>query len=107
MTLTVMAETAPLQENDGVMFVGNTRVPLDTVITVFNQGMTAEEIVCRYPSLNLADVYSTISFYLNHQEEVEIYLEKRRRRSQEIRVMNQTRFDSKALRDRLLARKTE
>ncbi|AIE73403.1 MULTISPECIES: DUF433 domain-containing protein [unclassified Synechocystis] len=107
MTLTVVAETAPLRENDGVMLVGNTRVPLDTVITVFNQGMTAEEIVCRYPSLNLADVYGTISFYLNHQEEVEIYLEKRRRQSQEIRVMNQTRFDSKVLRDRLLARKTD
>ncbi|WP_249213875.1 MULTISPECIES: DUF433 domain-containing protein [unclassified Synechocystis] len=81
MTLTIVAETAPLRENDGVMWVGNTRVPLDTVVTVFNQGMTAEEIVSRYPSLNLADVYGVISFYLNHQKEVEIYLEGRRWRS--------------------------
>lgn len=108
MTLAIAAEAAPLQANeDGVILVGNTRVTLDTVVAVFNQGTTAEEIAHRYPSLLLADIYATIAFYLKHQSEVEAYLQQRRQRSQEIREMNQARFDSQGLRDRLLARRTE
>jgi uncharacterized protein (DUF433 family) len=108
MTLEVVAEPAPLKANeDGVILVGRTRVTLDTVVAVFQQGATAEEIVYRYPSLNLADVYATIAFYLKHQSEVEAYLQQRRQQAQEIRAMNQARFDSQGLRDRLLARKAE
>ena len=106
MTLAILAETAPLQANeDGVILVGKTRVTLDTVVSVFNQGATAEEIVNRYPSLNLADVYATIAFYLNHQSEVESYLQQRQQQAQKIPVINQGRFDPQGLRDRLLARK--
>lgn len=108
MTLVIVAEPAPLKANeDGVILVGQTRVTLDTVVAVFNQGATAEEIVYRYPSLKLADVYATIAFYLNHQSEVEAYLQQRRQQAQEIREMNQVRFDPQGLRDRLLARRTE
>ncbi|MDJ0559662.1 MAG: DUF433 domain-containing protein [Microcystis sp. M53599_WE4] len=106
MTLAILAEPAPLQANeDGVILVGKTRVTLDTVVSVFNQGATAEEIVNRYPSLNLADVYATIAFYLKHQSEVEAYLQQRQQQAQKIRVINQARFDPQGLRDRLLARK--
>ena len=106
MTLSIMAEPAPLKSNeDGVVLVGKTRVTLDTVVAVFKQGATAEEIVYRYPSLNLADVYATIAFYLNHQPEVEAYLQQRGQQSQEIRTINQANFNPQSLRDRLLARK--
>lgn len=108
MTLAIVSEAAPLQANeDGVILVGKTRVTLDTVVAVFNQGATAEEIAYRYPSLNLADIYATIAFYLKHQQEVEAYLQQRWQRSQEIREMNQAKFDPQGLRDRLLARKAE
>ena len=108
MTLAIVAESPPLKANeDGVILVGKTRVTLDTVVAVFEQGATAEEIVYRYPSLNLADVYATVAFYLKHQLEVEAYLQQRRQQSQEIRAMNQARFDPQGLRDRLLARQTE
>src|SRR4028118_1661925 len=108
MTLVVVAEPAPLETNaDGVLRVGKTPVTLDTVIAVFKQGTTAEEIVYRYPSLRLADVYATIGFYLNHQQEVETYLQLRQQQAQEIRKMNEARFDPQGLRDRLLARKQE
>jgi len=71
--------------------VGKTPVTLDTVIAVFKQGSTAEEIVYRYPSLRLADVYAAIAFYLNHQQEVETYLQLRQQQAQEIRKMNEAR----------------
>ncbi|GET38692.1 DUF433 domain-containing protein [Microseira wollei] len=106
MTLTIAAEPAPLRVNaDGVVLVGKTRVPLDTVVYVFQQGATAEEIVYRFPSLKLADVYATIAFYLNHQQEVETYLQQRQQQAQEIRKMNEAKFDPQGWRDRLLARK--
>lgn len=108
MTLVLTAESPPLATNiDGVIQVGKTRVTLDTIVNVFNQGMTAEEIVYRYPSLKLADIYATISFYLNHQQEVEEYLRQRQSQAHEIRKTNETRFDPQGLRNRLLARQAE
>lgn len=108
MTLAILAERAPLHIIDnGVVRVGKTRVTLDTVVAVFKQGATTEEIVYRYPSLKLADVYATIAFYLNHQDEVEAYLQQRQQEAQEVRNMNKARFDPQGLRDRLLARKAE
>jgi hypothetical protein len=54
MTLVVVAEPAPLETNaDGVVRVGKTPVTLDTIIAVFKQGTTAEEIVYRYPSRSI------------------------------------------------------
>ncbi|MBE9055229.1 DUF433 domain-containing protein [Sphaerospermopsis sp. LEGE 08334] len=108
MTLVIVAEPAPLKISaDSVVRVGKTRVTLDTVVSVFKHGATAEEIVYRYPSLKLADVYATIAFYLNHQQEVEAYLQQRQQQAQEVRKMNEARFDPQELRDRLLARKAE
>lgn len=105
MALAIVAERAPLEITaDGVVRVGKTRVTLDTVVSVFKQGTTAEEIVYRYPSLQLADVYATIAFYLYHQQEVELYLKQRQQQAQEIRRMNEARFAPQELRDRLLAR---
>jgi uncharacterized protein (DUF433 family) len=59
MNLAILTKPVPLETNaGGVAVVEKTRVTLDTVIATFNQGATAEEIVFRYPSLKLADVYA-------------------------------------------------
>jgi uncharacterized protein (DUF433 family) len=108
MPLEIVAEPVPLQTTpDGIVQVGKTRVTLDTIVAVFKQGVTAEEIVYRYPSLKLAEVYATIAFYLNHELEVEAYLQKRQQQAQQIRQMNQAKFDPQGLRDRLLSRNAE
>ena len=108
MTIKVVAQSPPIEINaDGVMVVGKTRVTLDTVIAAFDLGATAEEIVHRYPSLRLADVYAVIAFYLNNQQEVAIYLKHRKQQAQEVRQQNESRFDSQAMRDRLLSRRIE
>ncbi|WOB42416.1 DUF433 domain-containing protein [Thermoleptolyngbya oregonensis NK1-22] len=108
MTLTITTSPIPLTlDANGVVRVGGTRVTLDTVVAVFQQGSTAEEIVYRYPSLKLADVYATIAFYLNNAEAVERYLQQRQQQAQLIRQTNQSRFDPQGLRDRLLARRAE
>lgn len=108
MPLTITAQLPPLMVNaDDVVLVGQTRVTLDTVINVFKQGTTAEEIAQRYPVLRLADIYATIAFYLNHQQAVEDYLKTRQAQAQEIRKLNEARLDASGIRERLLARKHE
>src|SRR5437764_7903289 len=70
---------------DGVVRVGGTRVTLDSVVAAFDRGCTAEEIMLKYPSLALGDIYAAISFYLRHREAVEAYLEHQGQRAAEVR----------------------
>lgn len=107
MTLVIEATPTPLETDvDGVVRVGGTRVTLDTVVTSFKDGATAEEIVYQYPSLHLVDVYAVISYYLRLTAEVEAYLRERRKEAAEVRRQNEARFDPQGVRDRLLARRT-
>lgn len=99
-------ETLPLEtDSDGVIRVGKTRVTLDTVITAFRDGATAEEIAQQYPSLQLADIYSVIGYYLRHRSEVDGYLRRRTQQAEQVRERNEARFDPSGIRDRLLARR--
>lgn len=107
MPLMVMPEPVPLAaDRDGVMRVGGTRVTLDTVVAAFREGATAEEITQQYPSLQLADVYAVIGYYLRHQPKVDDYLREQQARGDEVRRSNEARFDPAGVRNRLLARHT-
>ncbi len=106
MTIPIAAEPVPLEmDAEGVMRIGKTRVTLDTVIAAFVDGATAEEIVQQYPSLNLADVYAVIAYYLRRRSEVEAYLQRQRDLADKIRTQNEARFDPSGVRNRLLARR--
>jgi uncharacterized protein (DUF433 family) len=106
MSLLVTAQPVPLANDaDGVVRIGGTRVTLDTVIAGFREGLTAEEIATQYPSLDLADVYLVIGYFLSHREQVEDYLGARQQLAAEIRRENEARFDPAGIRDRLLARR--
>lgn len=90
---------------DGVVRVGKTRITIDTVIMAFIDGATAEEVAQQYPSLDLADIYSVIGYYLRHRTEVEAYLRHRAQQADHVRKHNEARFDPVGVRDRLLARR--
>ncbi len=106
MPLTFAAEAVPLViDADGVVRVGHTRVPLETVIMAFTQGATAEEIAQQYPSLQLADIYHVIGYSLRRRAEVEAYLAQRNSHAERVRVQNESRFDPQGVRARLLARR--
>lgn len=98
-------EQIPLATDaDGVIRIGGTRVTLDTIVSAFEEGATAEEIVQQYSSLNLGDVYAVIGYYLRRQSEVEEYLRNRQQRANEIRQQNESHFEPRGVRERLLAR---
>lgn len=104
LTLTTV-ETIPLKMDvDGVIRVSDTRVTLDTIISAFTDGATAEEIGQQYPSVSLADIYSVIAYYLRHTSSVVEYLAQRQAQAEQVRQMNETRFDPNGIRARLLAR---
>ena len=106
MNIQITTDPVPLRiDQDEVIRVSNTRVTLYTVVKAFNEGSFAEEIVADYPSLNLADVYSVISFYLNRRDEIDRYLHERSQQAIEIRQQNKKRFSSSGIRERLLARR--
>lgn len=89
----------------GVIRVGGTRVTLDALVAAFSAGATAEEIVQRYPSLDLGDVYAAIGFYLHRREEVDAYLRQQEERAILVRQQHAARFDQSGIRERLLARR--
>ena len=106
MTISIAKETIPLNvDPDGVIRIANTRVTLDSVVAAFLEGATAEEIAHQYPTLELADIYAVISYYLRRRPEVEAYLQQRQQVAEKIRKQNESRFPPQSIRARLLTRK--
>ncbi|MEC4814359.1 MAG: DUF433 domain-containing protein [Scytonema sp. PMC 1069.18] len=105
MPLVLATDPIPLvTDKYGVVRVRKTRITLDTVVTAFLEGVTAEEIVVQYPSLQLADVYSVIGYYLRHKAEIDAYLLERQQHAAFVRQEAERRFNPVGIRDRLLAR---
>lgn len=65
-----------IEHRDGGYFVAGTRVSLDSVVCAFQRGHSPERILERFPMLGkLARVYGAIAFYLDHQPEMDAYLQ--------------------------------
>ncbi|MCC6627166.1 MAG: DUF433 domain-containing protein [Chloroflexi bacterium] len=105
MALTLAATPAPLEmTSSGSVRVRGSRVTLDTIVAAFERGASAEEIVLQYPTLQLADVYSVIGYYLRHQAAVAVYLREQEARADEARQRVERRSPQAGIRARLLAR---
>ena len=106
MVISITTDIVPLTIDDNsVIRVANTRVTLDTMVIAFLEGATAEEIVQQYPSLDLADVYAVIGYYLHHRSDVDTYLTRCKQCAQKVRKQNENRFDPQGVRERLLKRR--
>ncbi|GFE69572.1 DUF433 domain-containing protein [Chroococcus sp. FPU101] len=91
------------EEETGAVRVGSTRVLLELVIHAFQDGATFEVIVQRYSSLSLSDVYLTIGYYLQHQDEINVYLEQREQLAESVRQrLSSVQPDLVSIRSRLL-----
>jgi uncharacterized protein (DUF433 family) len=91
--------------DDGVIRVAGTRVQLETVVTAFDAGATAEEIVQRYPALDLRSAYAVISYVLDNRNSVDSYMTKREQAAAEVRHNIEGRMNPDGIRARLLARR--
>ena len=61
-------------DESGASYIAGTRVTLDCVVEMFEDGASPEEIVEQYDVLQLADVYAVITYLLRNQDEVNAYL---------------------------------
>jgi uncharacterized protein (DUF433 family) len=94
-------------ETDGTIRIGSTRVTLDVVIELFHTGLTAAEIASELDSLNPADVYVVIGYYLAHRAELDAYLTKREARADDIRSKVEALPDHKARMDAVIQARLE
>ena len=80
-------QTMPvILDEHGTIRIAGSRVTLDTIVSQFQQGATAEQIQESFPSIPLRQVYGAISYYLEHQSQVEAYLEAREQEADAIRA---------------------
>lgn len=84
--LPLHAEPPPLRVDEGgAVRVGKSRVSLDLVVEQYENGMTPEDLVRAYDTLDLADVHAVIAFYLRHRDEVRAYLKRREEEAKALR----------------------
>src|SRR5438128_11038140 len=98
------AESPPLRVDGGAMRVGKGRVGLDLVVEQYENGMTPEDLVRAYDTLELADVHAVIAYYLRHKDEVTAYLKRRKEEADALRTKIESDHPSVS-REELLARR--
>lgn len=68
-----------IEERDGGYYVAGTRISLDSVVYSFKEGLSPEAIREDFPPLKLSQIYGAIASYLDHEAEIDKYLEDSRR----------------------------
>jgi uncharacterized protein (DUF433 family) len=97
---------APLSRGpDEAIRISGTRVSLETIVSAFDAGATAEEIVQQYPSLELSAAYAVISYVLDHRAEVDAYVAKRFDAARAVQGKIEGHSPPQGVRARLLARR--
>ena len=98
-------QVAPLTFwEDGSIRIGTSRVPLDSVVREFTAGATAEQIQDDYPTLSVREIYGAISFFLDHESQMEEYLRRRDEEASQVRGASEDRPRIDALRKRIRER---
>jgi len=74
---------AYVEKREGAFWIAGKRISLDSVVYAFRRGESPEAIQKSFPLLTLEEVYGAITFYLAHQEDIDVYLIADERRSEE------------------------
>jgi uncharacterized protein (DUF433 family) len=62
----------------GEPIVEGTRTPVRAIVELWRMGLPPEEIPDRLPHLALAQVFDALSYYSDHQDEINGYIEQNR-----------------------------
>ena len=60
-------------ERDGNLYAGNTRVTVRSIVEYWRHGVSPEQVQNGFPSVPLVAVYATITYYLEHREELDVW----------------------------------
>ena len=62
----------------GEPIIKGTRTPVRAIVELWRQGLSPEEIPNHLPHLTLAEVFDALSFYSDHQAEINAHIERNR-----------------------------
>lgn len=62
----------------GEPIIRGTRTPVRAVVETWRMGVAAEEIPAGLPHLTLAQVFDALSYYSDHQAEIDAHIERNR-----------------------------
>ena len=103
--LRLHADRPPLRVDEGgAVRVGNSRISLDLIVEQYENGRTPEDMVRAYDTLRLAEVHAVIAYYLQHRDEVRVYLKRREEEAETLRAKIEAERPRVA-REELLARR--
>lgn len=93
-------------DDAGTVRMRGSRVPFDRVVECYRAGDTPEQIVDSFDTLQLADVYLAIAYYLLHTPAVEEYLRARQIEATEVARLLEARQGPRRpnLREELVSR---
>ena len=62
----------------GEPIIKSTRTPVRAIVELWRLGVLPEEIPLRLPHLTVAQVFAALSYYSDHQEEIQFFIEQNR-----------------------------
>ena len=62
----------------GEPIIKGTRTPVRAIVELWRLGVVPEEIPNRLPHLSLAQVFDALSYYSDHQDEIQAHIERNR-----------------------------
>ncbi len=63
---------------NGEPIIKGTHTPVRAIVETWRMGVAPEEIPIGMPHLTLAQVFNALSYYSDHQSEINIYIERNR-----------------------------
>ena len=67
---------------DGILsgepIIKGTRTPVRAIVETWRLGVAPEDIPSRLPHLTLAQVFDALSYYSDHQDEIDAHIERNR-----------------------------
>lgn len=105
-TLLPLDPTVPPLRIDeaGAVRIGKSRITLALVVEEYDSGMTPEDMIREYVTLDLADVYEAIAYYLRHRDPVREYMRRRDEQAAALRAEIEAR-QPRISREELIARR--
>ena len=77
-----ITENRYIVRNDKILsgepIIKGTRTPVRAIVETWRQGVSPEEIPSLLPHLTLAQVFDALSYYSEHQEEINDYIQRNR-----------------------------
>jgi uncharacterized protein (DUF433 family) len=62
----------------GEPIIRGTRTPVRAIVELWRQGISPEEVCRELPHLTLAQVFDALSYYSDHQNEINTHIERNR-----------------------------